>query len=258
MPAPVHPHKEEMSPPWLDLGATRSHPLPTHQPAPGSPSPLHAPFSRQCQLCWPGQKVKLFVLTPSFRPGMLNGQPREDLNRGWPPATTFSPGMTGQCIASASTALAALSYLRQHKTVLGNRRFCYVEEQKKPVSLSYLCHRLLEQFWMHPSPLRTSSPKLLASRNHHFFKSLLIYSVIWVWDHFWVFLQTVANTPQPSLTYRLYTLARTQFNTQKTSLQQDNQAQHHLRCRKLSGTWWHIPRYSRVLNVAEQNGGKGP
>lgn len=56
--------------------------------------------------------------------------------------------------------LAVLSYMR-HRTVSGNRNFCYVEEKKKFFSLNYLCHRLLEQFWMHPLPLKASSPKLL-------------------------------------------------------------------------------------------------
>lgn len=87
---------------------------------------------------------------------------------------------------------------------------------KKFLSLSYLCHRLLEQFQMHPSPLGTSSPKLIASRNNYFFKSLFIDSVIWVRDHFWVFLQTVSNTPQPSLTYRLYNLTHRRLISNKT------------------------------------------
>lgn len=33
--------------------------------------------------------------------------------------------------------------------------------KKEFFSLNYLCHRLLEQFWMHPLPLKASFPKLL-------------------------------------------------------------------------------------------------
>lgn len=90
-------------------------------------------------------------------------------------------------------------------------------KEKRFLSLSYLCHRLLEHIWMHPSPLRASFPKLLVSRNNYFLKSLLIYFVIWVRDHFWLFLQTVPNTPQPSLIDRLYALTVMQFNIQHLS-----------------------------------------
>lgn len=45
------------------------------------------------------------------------------------------------------------------------------------------------------------------------------------------------NTPQPSLTDRLHASTIMQFSTHKTYLQWDSQAQYHMSCRKLPGTW---------------------
>lgn len=45
------------------------------------------------------------------------------------------------------------------------------------------------------------------------------------------------NTPQPSLTDRLRASTIMQFSTHKTYLQWDSQAQYHMSCRKLPGTW---------------------
>lgn len=91
---------------------------------------------------------------------------------------------------------------------------------KKFLSPSYFNHRLLKQLWMYPLPLRAFSPKLLRSRK---LKSLLIYSVTGVRDHFWLLPQTASNMPGPGLIRRLHRQTVTQFNTQKTDLQQDDQ-----------------------------------